>query len=73
MDSANAHNQLGTALVQQGNLSKAEAEFRKALKLDPKHIEAHENLGALEEEDEDEVEDEEEEEEVEDEGRGLGS
>ena len=57
--------------MKQGDLRGAAEKFRKALKLDPKHIEAHENLGVLEDDDEEE-EEEKEEVEVEEEAEGRG-
>ena len=38
---------LGTALTKEGRLSEAAIEFEKALKINPSHIEARENLAAI--------------------------
>ena len=45
-DYANAHNNLGNALKDQGKLEDAVAAFHKALELKPDHAEAHSNLGS---------------------------
>ena len=44
-DDPEAHNNLGTALAQKGNLNGAIAEFRQAVRLKPDDPEAHNNLG----------------------------
>ncbi|HEX4143943.1 MAG TPA: sulfotransferase [Pirellulales bacterium] len=44
-DLAEAHNNLGYALEQQGQLDNAAAEYRRAVALDPRLFQAHENLG----------------------------
>lgn len=46
-DSANAHNTLGVALVNQGKNQEALGAFRAALRLDPGHAEANSNAGAV--------------------------
>jgi len=40
-----AHNELGIALVQQGELDEAVLHYSKALQIDPNYINAHHNLG----------------------------
>jgi len=40
-----AHNELGNALVQQGELDEAVLHYSKALQTDPNYINAHNNLG----------------------------
>jgi tetratricopeptide (TPR) repeat protein len=40
-----AHNQLGNALVDQGQTEQGIAEFREALRIDPNFEQAHYNLG----------------------------
>ena len=45
--SANAHSDLGAAYHSMGRLQEAEAEYRAALKLNPDHPNARENLAAL--------------------------
>jgi tetratricopeptide (TPR) repeat protein len=42
---AEAHNNLGNALLQKGQLGPAIAEFQKALEINPKFAQAHGNLG----------------------------
>ncbi len=42
---ADAHNNLGNALKEQGELAEAVASYRKAVSLKPDHAEAHYNLG----------------------------
>ncbi len=42
---AEAHNNLGNALTDQGKLDEAVAAYRKALELKPDYAEAHNNLG----------------------------
>jgi Flp pilus assembly protein TadD len=44
---ADAHNLLGSALAQLGNLGEAEGHFRRAIALAPKDAAAHSNLGNL--------------------------
>ena len=44
-DYAEAHNNLGNALQDQGNLDEAVACYRRALELKPDYAEAHSNLG----------------------------
>jgi len=44
-DGAEAHNNLGRALANQGKLDEAIAEFREAIRLEPTHSAAHFNLG----------------------------
>jgi tetratricopeptide (TPR) repeat protein len=44
-ESSAAHNNLGNALLHQGQLDDAVAEYRKAIALDPKFAAAHYNLG----------------------------
>jgi Flp pilus assembly protein TadD len=46
-DFSRARNNLGTILVEEGRLSEAEREFRKAIKDDPFYIHALNNLAAL--------------------------
>jgi predicted O-linked N-acetylglucosamine transferase (SPINDLY family) len=46
-DSANAHNTLGVARVNQGKNQEALAAFRAALRIDPGHAEANSNAGAV--------------------------
>jgi eukaryotic-like serine/threonine-protein kinase len=46
-DSANAHNNLGFALGNQGKLEEASAEYRRAIDLDPKDAAAHYSLAAV--------------------------
>jgi Flp pilus assembly protein TadD len=41
---AQAHNNLGASLGLQGDLGRAIAEFREALRIDPAHAGARENL-----------------------------
>jgi serine/threonine protein kinase len=42
---AETHNNLGIALIAQGNVVDAIAEFREAIRLKPDNVEAHKNLG----------------------------
>ena len=44
-DYAEAHNNLGNALQDQGKLDEAIACYRRALELKPDYAEAHTNLG----------------------------
>ena len=44
---AGVHNNLGTALCDQGRLEEAEASYRLALTFAPGDAEAHNNLGTL--------------------------
>jgi protein O-GlcNAc transferase len=44
---AEAHNNLGVAFKEQGNMDAAAASFRKALKINPKFAEAHGGLGRV--------------------------
>jgi protein O-GlcNAc transferase len=44
-DYAEAHNNLGNALNDQGKLDEAVACYRRALELKPDYAEAHNNLG----------------------------
>ncbi len=44
-DDANAHNNLGAALVACGRVDEAIVEYRKALALNPREIKAYSNLG----------------------------
>ena len=44
-DYAEAHNNLGNALKDQGKLDEAMACYRRALELKPDYAEAHNNLG----------------------------
>jgi Flp pilus assembly protein TadD len=44
-DNAFGYNNLGAALYDQGKLPESEAFFRKAIWLDPNHVQAHVNLG----------------------------
>ena len=46
-DRVEAHNNLGLALLEAGEKKGAEAEFRQALRLQPKSAEAHYNLGLV--------------------------
>ena len=43
--SALAHDKLGVALFQKGQVNDAVAQFQKALAIDPNHLKAHNNLG----------------------------
>ena len=45
-DNAEAHNNLGVSLNDQGKLDEAIAEYREAIRLKPEHVEAHNNLGS---------------------------
>jgi Flp pilus assembly protein TadD len=45
-DFAMAHNSLGVALKEQGQIAAAEPEFARAINLKPDYAEAHNNLGA---------------------------
>ncbi len=45
-DFAEAHNNLGNVLKDQGKLAEAEACYRRALELKPDVAEVHNNLGA---------------------------
>jgi tetratricopeptide (TPR) repeat protein len=44
-DLAEAHNNLGLALMGEGKLKEAQSEFRLALQLEPRYAVAHYNLG----------------------------
>ena len=44
-DNVVAHNNLGTALIENGNLNDAITHFQKALRINPDDAEAHNNLG----------------------------
>ena len=44
-DYAEAHNNLGNALLQKGNVDEAIAHYQKALQIKPDYAEAHDNLG----------------------------
>lgn len=46
-DHADAHNNLGSALLSQGKADDAAAHFGRALALDPDHAAAHNNLGTV--------------------------
>ncbi len=46
-DHAEAHNNLGAALLGQGRLEEAIASFSKALQIKPDFVEAHSNLCGL--------------------------
>jgi tetratricopeptide (TPR) repeat protein len=48
-DFAMAHNSLGVALKEQGQVTAAEPEFARAISLKPDYAEAHNNLGATRE------------------------
>jgi Tfp pilus assembly protein PilF len=45
--SADAHNLMGFALRKQGELAESKKHYDEALRLDPKHLGAHEYLGEL--------------------------
>jgi Flp pilus assembly protein TadD len=45
-DSWAAHNGLGNALLENGNVDEAITQFRDALKIDPNYVEAYDNLGS---------------------------
>ena len=42
---AEAHNNLGNALLQKGQVDEAMAQYQKALEINPNYAEAHNNLG----------------------------
>ena len=44
-DYAEAHNNLGNALLQKGRVDEAIAQYQKALQIKPDYAEAHDNLG----------------------------
>jgi tetratricopeptide (TPR) repeat protein len=46
-DHADAHNNLGSALLSQGKLDDATAHFERTLAIDPDHAAAHNNLGTV--------------------------
>jgi protein O-mannosyl-transferase len=46
-DSSVAHNNLGTVLMEHGQLEEAKAQFQSVLALDPDHALAHYNLGGV--------------------------
>lgn len=46
---ADAHYNLGSALLAQGNITDAIASYRRAIELDPDYAEAHNNLAEIEE------------------------
>ena len=43
-DDADAHNNLGTALLQKGKVDEAITHYQKALQINPDFVEAHKNL-----------------------------
>jgi len=47
IDPAVDHNNLGSVYLNQGQLEKAENEFRKVLQLQPNHVQGHFNLGLV--------------------------
>ncbi len=46
-DYAEAYNNMGTSLKEQGKLEEATAAYKKALAIKPDYAEAHNNMGAL--------------------------
>jgi tetratricopeptide (TPR) repeat protein len=46
-DNADAHNNLGLALVEQVRTGEAVSEFRETLRIDPSYIDAHRSLGVI--------------------------
>jgi Flp pilus assembly protein TadD len=46
-DCADAHNNLGIALLQQGRMNEAIGHFQKAVEIQPDYADAHNNLGYL--------------------------
>jgi tetratricopeptide (TPR) repeat protein len=46
-NNSQAHNNLGTLLVQKGELDEAAAQFQKAIEIDPSYVEPYNNLGNI--------------------------